>query len=209
VIVTGANTRLLALRPGNGSDDFELNRDWSGQRAYFDRGAGWVGVIRTGEILGVKTIVSGKIFFDVSKKDCDIDNVVPFCAGVFQDKANVLKHGPALRLDVVANDGSVAAKLNAGNLRGATRTGADPGKEEEIARAFRVRERAYWLRGAIALVGAAHDLRKDISDEQNAGSTTFPAQSGRPLTTIGQDREKTNEKKIDGRETDMAESCFS
>src|SRR6266568_3853356 len=82
--------RSAASLPNHG-DHLELDRNWGRQRADLYRGASWIGLARAGEMLGIEAIVDRKIFFHVREKDRHIDDVLPCCAGVFQNEPHVLE----------------------------------------------------------------------------------------------------------------------
>jgi len=55
-------------------------------------------------MFGVELVVDREILLHVGEEDCNIDDVIPARAGVFQHEPNVFEYGAALFLDIVAHD---------------------------------------------------------------------------------------------------------
>ena len=137
-------------------DDLELDGNRRRQRCDLNRRASWVGFAGPGEILGVKPIVDWKIFFHVREKDCDVDDVLPRRACVFQNEPHVLENRAALRFDVVRDDVAGGIERHTGNFFAAPHARANAREEQQVAYAFRMRKRADRLRRARAFDCFAH-----------------------------------------------------
>src|SRR5437870_1088231 len=137
-------------------DHLELNRDRRGKCCNLNGRAGWVGLARSGKILGVQTIVDGKIFFHVREEDSDIDDVLPRRACVFQNEPHIFKNCAALCFNVVTDDLAGRIERDTGNFFAPALACANAREKQKVADAFRMRERAYRFRRALALEGFAH-----------------------------------------------------
>ena len=137
-------------------DHLELDRDRRRQRKNFNRRARWIGFALAREMFGVEVVVDRKILFHVREEDRNVDNVVPACAGVFQDEPDILKHGTALRFDVVARDIAGGIERHARDFFAAARARSDSGKKQKITDTLCVRERTHWFRRPGAFERLAH-----------------------------------------------------
>src|SRR5438034_10859581 len=129
---------------------FELDCDWRWQRAHLNRGASRIWFARACKIFGVETVVDRKIFFHVSEKDSDIDDVLPCRAGVLQHKPYIFEYSTTLRFNIVTDDVASRIKRHARDFFAPALPWPDSGQKQKFAYSFGMRERAYRLRRASA-----------------------------------------------------------
>src|SRR5436190_23982280 len=125
---------------------FELDCDWRWQCAHLNRGASRIWFARACKIFGVETVVDRKIFFHVSEKDSDIDDVLPCRAGVLQHKPYIFEYSTTLRFNIVTDDVAGGVKRDAGNFFTAAHSRSDPRKKQKFTYALGVRKRAHRFR---------------------------------------------------------------
>src|SRR5439155_4275624 len=143
-------------------DNFELNSNRRRQRTDLDRRACriWFAVPR--KVLCVKFIVGWEILFHVRQEHGDIDNVVPARTSVFEYETHIFKHGTTLRFDIIADNVARLVERDARYFLAAALAWSDAGKKQKVSNTFRVRERAYRLRGTGAFDVFAHLLEPQI-----------------------------------------------
>src|SRR5437868_9097580 len=135
---------------------FQFYRNRRRQCTDLDRSTSWIRLARAGKIFCVDSVVDWKIFFHVYEKDSDIDDVLPRCAGVFQDKPHVFKDSATLRFNVVTNNVAGGIERDAGNFLTATFARPNAREKQQIAYSLRMRKRAHWFRRTFALECFAH-----------------------------------------------------
>ena len=81
------------------------------------------------KILCIKTIESREIIFHVGEVDGDINQILPFGTGGLQDFAHIIKHRPALRLNIVVRNIAIGSVDVARDLIAARKPGPDTGQE--------------------------------------------------------------------------------
>src|SRR5437868_4194998 len=109
---------------------FQFYRNRRRQCTDLDRSTSWIRLAGAGKIFCVDSVVDWKIFFHVCEKHSDIDDVLPGCTGVFQDKPHVFKDSATLRFNVVTNNVAGGIECYAGNFLLATQAWTDPGEEQ-------------------------------------------------------------------------------
>jgi len=147
-------------------DYLEFDRDRGGQRADFNSRARRVWFAWSGEKFCVELVVDGKVFLNVREKDCDVDDVLPRRAGVFQHEPNVFEHRATLRFDVVTNDVAGSIERDSGDFFTPAHARSDAGEKQQLTDALRVRERADRFRRARALEGFPHFVSNNFSEPQ-------------------------------------------
>src|SRR6266403_3155474 len=83
------STSAVKCSSSHRRDYLEFDRDRGGQRADFNSRARRVWFAWSGEKFRVEHVVDGKVFLNVREKDCNVEDVLPRRAGVFQHKPNV------------------------------------------------------------------------------------------------------------------------
>src|SRR5207253_665845 len=96
-----------------------------GQRRHFNGRACRAWFAGAGEIFGVEFVVGWEIFFHVSEKDRDINNVVPIRACVLQYEPDIVENSAALFLDVVTRDLAGRIECDSGDFLAPTRARSD------------------------------------------------------------------------------------
>jgi len=139
-------------------DHLELDRDRRRKCAHLNRGARWIGLARSAEIFRVKPVIDREILFHIREKYRDIDDVLPCCAGVFQNEPHVFENRAALRFDVITDDVAGRIECDTGNFLAAALARANAREKQKFAPTFRMRKRTYRFRRARTLEGFTHFL---------------------------------------------------
>src|SRR5712692_4412736 len=139
----------------HGGDALQLDGDGRGERRDLHRGAAGLRIL---EVLGPQPVVGGEVPAQVGQEHGHVDQLLPARAGLLEHCAHVGEHRAALRLDVVALHAAVGAQLHPGDLARSAHARPDPGEEEQVPHAARVRIGPDGLRRALRFGQSAHSF---------------------------------------------------